>query len=91
MNGVAAFSQLKTVGAGLYKLYYATWCSAQSPPGLGGEISLANQPGSFAWYELLTTDVAAAGAFYGKVIGWDGKDASTPEMAYTVLTSATFR
>jgi len=39
---------------------------------------LANQPRSFAWYELLTTDVAAAGAFYGKVIGWGGKDASTP-------------
>ena len=48
---------------------------------------MVNQPGRFAWYELLTTDVAAAGAFYGKVIGWDGKDASTPELAYTVLTS----
>ena len=48
---------------------------------------MANQPRSFAWYELLTTDVAAAGAFYGKVIGWGGKDASTPQMAYTVLTS----
>ncbi|HKU09438.1 MAG TPA: VOC family protein [Bradyrhizobium sp.] len=41
----------------------------------------------FAWYELLTTDVAAAGAFYGKVVGWAAKDASTPELAYTVLTA----
>ena len=48
---------------------------------------MVNQLGHFAWYELLTTDVAAAGAFYGKVIGWGGKDTSTPELAYTVLTA----
>ncbi len=48
---------------------------------------MVNQPGRFAWYELLTTDVAAAGAFYGKVVGWGVKDASTPELAYTVLTA----
>jgi uncharacterized protein len=65
----------------------ATWCSAQSFAGLNGEIGLVNQLGHFAWYELLTTDVAAAGAFYGKVIGWGGKDTSTPELAYTVLTA----
>ena len=51
------------------------------------EPSLVNQPGRFAWYELLTTDVAAACAFYGKVVGWVTKDASTPELAYTVLTA----
>jgi predicted enzyme related to lactoylglutathione lyase len=27
--------------------------------------------GGWIWYELLTSDVAAARAFYGKVIGWD--------------------
>ena len=48
---------------------------------------MVNQLGRFAWYELLTTDVAAAGAFYGKVVGWGAKDASTPELAYTVLTA----
>ena len=52
---------------------------------------MVDQPGRFAWYELLTTDVAAASDFYGKVVGWGAKDASTPELAYTVLTSATFR
>ncbi|HEY2757812.1 MAG TPA: VOC family protein [Pseudolabrys sp.] len=46
-----------------------------------------DQRGRFAWYELLTTDVAAAGAFYGKVVGWDVKDVSTPELAYTVLAA----
>jgi len=46
---------------------------------------LVDQPARFAWYELLTTDVEAASAFYGKVVGWGAKDASTPELAYTVL------
>jgi predicted enzyme related to lactoylglutathione lyase len=44
-----------------------------------------DQPGRFAWYELLTTDVAAAAAFYGKVVGWGATDASTPRLAYTLL------
>ena len=48
---------------------------------------MLNQLGRFAWYELLTTDTAAAGAFYGNVIGWAVKDASTPELAYTVLAA----
>jgi hypothetical protein len=48
---------------------------------------LVNQLGRFAWYELLTTDVAAARAFYGKVVGWGAKDASTPDLAYTVLAA----
>src|SRR5690242_17537870 len=26
--------------------------------------------GRFVWYELMTTDVAAAVAFYGEVVGW---------------------
>ncbi|HMM91266.1 VOC family protein [Bradyrhizobium sp.] len=46
---------------------------------------VANQPARFAWYEILTTDVAAASAFYGSVVGWRVKDASSPELAYTVL------
>jgi predicted enzyme related to lactoylglutathione lyase len=48
---------------------------------------LVNQPARFAWYELLTTDVAAASAFYGKVVGWGATDASTPELAYTILAA----
>ena len=46
-----------------------------------------DQPERFAWYELLTTDVAAASAFYRKVVGWNLKDESTSELAYTVLRS----
>ena len=32
--------------------------------------------GRFAWYELMTTDVAAARTFYAQVVGWQAEDAS---------------
>lgn len=48
---------------------------------------MVGQFGRFEWYELLTTDVTGAGAFYGKVVGWGLKDAATPELPYTVLTA----
>lgn len=41
----------------------------------------------FAWYELITTDMAAARVFYAKVLGWGAQDASTPDLAYTVFTA----
>lgn len=31
---------------------------------------MANPPGSFIWYELMTTDPEGASAFYGDVVGW---------------------
>lgn len=40
---------------------------------------------AFAWYELLTTNLAAAQAFYGKVIGWNVTDASTSQFAYRLF------
>ena len=43
--------------------------------------------GRFVWYELLTTDIAAAKAFYGSVVGWGEQDASTPEFAYRLFTA----
>ena len=85
MNAVAAFSPLQQRSAPAVRAT-TTWCSAQTSRDLNGEISLADQPGRFAWYELLTTDVAAASAFYGEVVGWGAKDASTLEVAYTVVT-----
>lgn len=42
--------------------------------------------GRFCWYELMTTDAAAAEAFYKKVMGWNAKDAGQPDMAYTILS-----
>jgi predicted enzyme related to lactoylglutathione lyase len=43
--------------------------------------------GRFAWYELMTTDVAAARAFYAGVVGWGVRDASTPDLAYTLFSA----
>jgi len=43
------------------------------------------QHGAFSWCELMTTDVAAAKAFYTRLFGWDTEDMSTPGMAYTVV------
>ena len=43
--------------------------------------------GRFVWYELITTDVAAAKAFYTKVIGWGAWDASPPGRPYTFFTA----
>ena len=44
---------------------------------------LANEPGSFAWNELNTRDVAAAKAFYPEVFGWNANDMDMPGMTYT--------
>jgi uncharacterized protein len=42
--------------------------------------------GRFVWYELLTTDRAAARVFYGNVLGWETQNASTPDVAYNMFT-----
>jgi predicted enzyme related to lactoylglutathione lyase len=39
------------------------------------------QPGEFCWDQLNTTDMAAAGAFYGQVLGWSHVQAG-PEMGF---------
>ncbi len=41
--------------------------------------------GKFCWYELLTTDTAAAQTFYCDVIGWSARDSGIPGEAYTIL------
>ena len=48
---------------------------------------MANDPGYFTWYELMTTDVAAAAAFYRDVVGWGTQEAPTPKLAYTLFTT----
>jgi predicted enzyme related to lactoylglutathione lyase len=47
---------------------------------------MTSEHGHFVWYELLTTDLAAAEAFYHQVLGWRAQDASTPKFAYRMLT-----
>ena len=48
---------------------------------------MANSHGRFIWYQLLTTDVEAAKAFYAEVVGWGRRDASAPGMPYTLFTA----
>jgi uncharacterized protein len=43
--------------------------------------------GKFVWYELMTTDTAAAESFYRSVIGWTAQDAGMPDMAYTLFSA----
>jgi uncharacterized protein len=47
---------------------------------------MSNSHGRFVWYELMTTDVEAAKAFYVKVVGWGTRDASMPGLPYTLFT-----
>jgi predicted enzyme related to lactoylglutathione lyase len=48
---------------------------------------MTNQHGDFIWYELLTSDADAAGAFYGKVVGWTSTSAGQPGMDYRFFSS----
>lgn len=41
----------------------------------------------FVWYELMTSDAAAAEAFYRQAIGWQTADAGMPGMKYTILSA----
>ena len=40
--------------------------------------------GKFCWYELMTTDVAAAERFYASVVGWSTRDSGMEGMNYTL-------
>ena len=43
-------------------------------------------PNQFCWYELMTSDVPAAQAFYGAVVGWTAESSRGPETGYTILS-----
>src|SRR5277367_6723231 len=46
---------------------------------------MAGTQSPFVWYELMSSDVAAAKAFYSKVVGWSAQDVPMPGMTYTLL------
>ena len=48
---------------------------------------MATRTGMPIWYELITTDVAAAKTFYGDIVGWTATDFPTSAggMPYTIL------
>lgn len=41
-------------------------------------------PGAFSWNELMTTDPAAAQAFYGALFGWSFREQLMPDGKYLV-------
>ena len=47
---------------------------------------MAQNQGSFVWYDLMTTDPKAAEAFYKTVVGWDMADSGMPDRSYTILS-----
>ena len=46
-----------------------------------------DRQGRFAWYELLTTDMAVARDFYASVVGWTARDAGTKRFAYSIFAA----
>ncbi|MGJ4854287.1 VOC family protein [Labrys sp. La1] len=43
--------------------------------------------GDFVWYELMTTDVKGAAAFYAAVLGWEAADSGMPGPAYMLFSN----
>jgi uncharacterized protein len=48
---------------------------------------MSQNQGKFVWYELMTSDIAAAERFYKAVVGWTAKDAGMPDMTYTIFSA----
>ena len=46
---------------------------------------MPQSPAPFVWYELMTSDAAAAEKFYKTVVGWKTQDMSQGDMKYTGL------
>jgi predicted enzyme related to lactoylglutathione lyase len=58
--------------------FFSVW-QAGTHPGA----QLVNEPGTWGWSELITTDVAASIAFYSAVFGWEGATLGEGPTAYT--------
>jgi predicted enzyme related to lactoylglutathione lyase len=48
---------------------------------------VVNSHGHFVWYQLMTTDVEAAKAFYAGVMGWRARDVSLPDTAFALCSA----
>jgi uncharacterized protein len=47
---------------------------------------MVSRHGRFVWYELMTTDIETAKAFYANLLGWGTRDASMPGLLYGLFT-----
>jgi predicted enzyme related to lactoylglutathione lyase len=57
-------------------------------PGQTRGVDMAGDPGSLCWVELITPDIAAAAAFYHKVLGLETSAVSFPGGTYTCVNPA---
>ena len=55
--------------------------------GSNGVTGMVESHGRFVWYELMTTNVDMAKAFYADVVGWGAQRISVPGSAYSLLTA----
>jgi predicted enzyme related to lactoylglutathione lyase len=53
---------------------------------MDGRTDVVSSHGRFVWYELVTTDVPAAMAFYTKIMGWGAWDVSMPGKAFILFS-----
>src|SRR5206468_10268448 len=58
--------------------FFSVW-----QPGTHPGAQLVNEPGTWSWSELLTTDVEASKAFYGAVFGWTANTVGAGAAEYT--------
>lgn len=49
---------------------------------------MANRHGDFIWYELLTSDVDAAEAFYSEIFGWSARDSGQDHIDYRLASAS---
>ena len=47
---------------------------------------MSDSKGNFVWYELVTSNMAAAEAFYGNVVGWDAQAFDGSGGPYKILS-----
>ena len=64
-----------------------TILTAGPAPSVGHARAPSPWDGQFFWYELMTTDPAAAADFYSHVVGWTAADAGGPNKGYTIFSA----
>ncbi len=67
-------------GAVLYAIQFVA--PKEESEGVTDFVSTFRRHGLFSWFELNTTDGAAAAAFYGELFGWTFQETSTPYGIY---------
>lgn len=73
---------LPRVLVGLLVAAMSAACASSASTGAAAAPSAPSSSGSFLWQDLVTTDVKAARAFYGALLGWEFEEASRAGRPY---------